>query len=250
VSDQLAGKVAIVTGSSKGIGRAIAATLAAEGASVVVTGRSSAGGPGTYRQTVKEIDSRGGRAIGLSCDVRDEKDVARLVATTAAEFGQIDILVNNAGIYGPAVPSWDLSPSWWNEVLETNLGGTFLCCREVIPHMLPRGGSIINVTSMAAEYAFPVGVIDLAYAASKQAVNRLTYFLAEELKEFNIAVNALSPVRIRTEGVVARWGEDFDFTGYSEPEAIGPLLKFLAKSRAEYTGNIVRRDEFRDASES
>jgi 3-oxoacyl-[acyl-carrier protein] reductase len=225
----------------------MALALAAEGAAVVVTGRSSGAGAGTYAATVEQVVSGGGRAVGIKCDVRDEQNVDRLVATAINEFGQVDILVNNAGVYGPATPSWKLPVSWWDEVIDTNLRGTFLCSRAAIPHMLRDGGSIINVTSMAAEHDFPVGVIDLAYATSKQAVNRLTRHLAAELHPFNIAVNALSPVQIKTEGVIERWGDDFDFTDYSDPEAIGPVTTFLAKCRAEYTGQIIRRDHFVDA---
>jgi len=243
---RLAGAVAIVTGASKGIGRAAAAALAGAGADVVVVGRSGGAGGGTVDQTVRLIESRGGRGIAVRCDLRDENDVDRAVETTLDRFGRVDVLVNNAGIYAPARPSWEIAVRWWDDVLDTNLRGTFLCCRAVIPHLLQDGGSIVNVTSMAAEPGFPAGVVDVAYATSKQAVNRLTSHLADELRPHRIAVNALSPVRIRTEGVIAGWGVDADLEGYAEPDVIGPLVTFLAGCRTEFTGRIVRRDQFVD----
>lgn len=242
----LTGRVAVVTGASKGIGAAIAIAYAEEGAAVVVGGRSDAGGPGTYGATVDAIAARGGCAVGVRCDVRDADDVSRLVGTAIKAFGRLDVLVNNAGVYGPATPIAEIAPERWDEVVATNLRGPFLCCRAAAPHMIEAGGSIVNVTSMAARHDFPAGVVDLAYATSKQALDRLTSGLATELAPYDVAVNGLSPVQIRTPGTVAGWGEDFDDSEYAEPSAIGPVAVFLARQRADFTGRIVRRDEFVD----
>jgi NAD(P)-dependent dehydrogenase (short-subunit alcohol dehydrogenase family) len=157
--------------------------------------------------------------------------------------------VNNAGVYAPATPTWEISPAWWDEVIETNLRGVFLCCRAAIPHLIEGGGgSIVNVTSLAAAYEFPVGIVDLAYSTSKQAVDRFTASLSQELAPFDIAVNGLSPVQIRTPGTRAGWGEGFDDSEYSDPSAIGAVTVFLAQQRRQFSGHIVRRDEFVDGA--
>ena len=241
---QLDGKVAIVTGGSKGIGAAAACALAEAGADIVLTGRSDETGAGTYSEVVERIVANGRRAVGVRCDVRSETDVEALVRLALDEFGRLDVLINNAGIYAPYTPIWEVQSDWWDEVVETNLRGIFLCCRAAIPHMLDAGGSIVNVTSMAASLDFPGGLVDLAYGASKAAVDRLTMGLARELVQFDIAVNALSPVQIRTPGTYAQWGSDFDDAEYADPSAIGPVITFLASQRAAFTGHVIRRDEF------
>ena len=240
----LAEKVALVTGSTKGIGRAAAIALADAGARVLVTGRSDGPGEGTISGTVAEIRRRGGTAIGARCDLRDASDVARLMETAHRELGTLDVLVNNAGIFAPGAATWDVPVQWWDEVFDTNLRATFLTCRLALPRMRSRGGSIINMTSLAAEYGFPTGLVDAAYSTSKQAVNRFTLGLAEEVRGDDIAVNALSPVRVRSDGVLAGWGEAADLTGYVEPEAIAEVVLFLARQRGSFTGHIVRRDQF------
>ncbi len=244
MEQSLSEKVALVTGSTKGIGRAAALALADAGASVVVTGRSDGHGEGTISGTVTRIREGGGRAIGVRCDLREASDVADLVASTQREFGRLDVLVNNAGIFAPAVATAEMSVAWWDEVLDTNLRAVFLTCREALPLMRCRGGSIINMTSLAAEYGFPTGLVDAAYSTSKQAVNRFTLGLAEEVRGDGIAVNALSPVRVRSEGVLARWGDTIDLSDYAEPDAIAEVVLFLARQRSSFTGHVVRRDQF------
>jgi 3-oxoacyl-[acyl-carrier protein] reductase len=245
VRGPLAGQVALITGSSKGIGRAAAVALATAGAEVVVTGRSDRHDEGTAAATVAEVERGGGRAHGVVCDLRRDADVERLVSEAIRVFGRLDVLVNNAGVFAPAVPTSRLTVSWWDEVFDTNLRAMFLTSRLAIPLMERAGGSIVNVTSLAAEYDFPTGLVDVAYAVSKQAVNRLTVALAEELRDSDIVVNALSPVRIRSSGVRAGWGSGPGLMDYAEPEAIGPAMVFLAATRT-VTGQIVRRDEFID----
>jgi NAD(P)-dependent dehydrogenase (short-subunit alcohol dehydrogenase family) len=217
--------------------------LAAEGAAVVVTGRSSGTGQGTFTEAVREIERNGGRALGVPCDLRDADQVTGLVQTAASAFGRLDVLVNNAGIYGPAIPTSRLTTERWDDVFATNLRAVFIACRAAIPFLRVRGGSIINVTSLAAENGFPAGLVDVAYSASKLGVNRLTAELANELQPDDIAVNALSPVRVRTEGVLTGWPGS-TFPDYAEPRAIGPVVTFLACQRSSFTGRVVRRDEF------
>ncbi len=142
---QLAGQVAIITGGSKGIGRAIAAGYAEEGASVVIVARTEV----DVETAASEIRSGGGRAIGIAADVSSEADVDAVVSRTLREFGQIDVLVNNAGAIHPRIATVDLELDTWRRVLDVNMTGAFLCARSVLPHMYERGsGKVINISSI------------------------------------------------------------------------------------------------------
>jgi NAD(P)-dependent dehydrogenase (short-subunit alcohol dehydrogenase family) len=239
----LAGKVAIVTGSSKGIGEAAALALAGAGAAVTVTGRTAGDGPGSVGAAVRRVHEAGGKALGVQADITGEAGVARLFDMTVETFGGVDVLVNNAGVYHLGKPLAELSLREWDEMMEVNLRGLFLCCRAAVPVLARRGGgSIINLTSRAAESDFPANG-RAGYAASKAGVERLTQILAGELAAVNIAVNALSPVGLRTPGSTRAMGVERAAT-FGDPGLIGPVIVHLAQQRAGFTGRIVRRTDF------
>lgn len=185
---RLKDRVAIVTGGGTGIGRAIATTLAAEGATVVVASRTLS----ALEEAVREIESRGGKAKAIPTDVADEKQIQRLVAQTLEAFGGIDILVNNsAAMAGGLVPVTEMTLPFWNESLTVNLTGTMLCSREVLKDMIPRrSGSIINISSIGGVTGNP---FRSPYSASKFGIIGFTQTLAIEVGEHNIRVNALAP---------------------------------------------------------
>lgn len=200
----LSGRVAIVTGSSRGIGKRIALAFASQGAKIAVCGRTEEARPGiegTIGQTVSEISNAGGEAIAVRCDVSSEADVVSLIERTVATWGRIDILVNNAGMSRWALLV-DTPVKEWDKVIAVNLRGTFLCSKMALPHMInAKRGSIINITSWAAG-ADRKSRAGLSYGASKAAIERFSQGLAEEVSEHNIAVNALKPIKpVDTEGM-------------------------------------------------
>jgi 3-oxoacyl-[acyl-carrier protein] reductase len=185
---KLEGKVAIITGGGRGIGRAIARAFAREGAYPCLVARTAA--------EVEAAAAEIGRALALTGDVSRRADVARVVDAVMAAAGQVDILVNNAGVQPPVGPLWENDPDEWLEAVRINLGGVFLCCRSVLPHMIRRGrGKIINLSGGGAASPRPRFS---AYAASKAAVVRLTETLAAELRDCNIQVNAIAPGAVNT----------------------------------------------------
>jgi len=189
----LDGKTAVVTGSTRGIGRVIAGQLAKAGARVVVTGRQRA----AAEAAADEIEAAGGSALGLPLELRDEGSIQALAADAAAALGRIDILVNNAGIY-PAGTLADASPEHWDEVHGVNVRGAFLMLREVAARMQAegRGGRIVNISSMGS--IRPAAPIRFAYNASKAALNRLTEDAASAFAADRIQVNAVLPGPIDT----------------------------------------------------
>jgi NAD(P)-dependent dehydrogenase (short-subunit alcohol dehydrogenase family) len=185
----LDGKVAVVTGGSRGIGRGIAEALAHEGAAVALTARSA---PGAGRAAA-EI---GGGAIGLACDVRSFEQVRELFREVERRAGGVDILVNNAGIgiFGPVA---ETNPEDWRAVIETNLSGVFYCCREAIPRMKRRGGGyIFNISSLAGKNPM---VNAAAYNASKFGLNGFSEALMMEVRYDGIRVSYLMPGSVATE---------------------------------------------------
>jgi NAD(P)-dependent dehydrogenase (short-subunit alcohol dehydrogenase family) len=183
---KLKDKVAIVTGSGRGIGREIALLFAREGAKVTVTARSG----DQVDETVKQIIKNGGQALGARVDVSQQAEVQQMVAKTMEKFGRIDILVNNAGIAHVA-PFIVFEPEQWREVIEVNLMGPFYCTKAVVPIMLDQGwGRIINISSRSGKIGF---AFETAYGASKHGLVGFTKALAEELAPFNITVNAICP---------------------------------------------------------
>src|SRR4051794_3679455 len=197
----LAGKVAFVTGGSKGIGRAIAIGLAAAGAHVAVTGRGEGNEPGTVGHTAALIRDAGGEALPLICEVSDEKEVEAAVNACAEEFGRVDVLVNNAGPMHTGFTVESTPIELWDENIGAHTRGPFLCTRFALPHFTEEGGSIINMSSTGADVTYrSAGLI--SYAAAKAAMEQMTRGMALELVSRNIAVNAIRPMTLLTEGVL------------------------------------------------
>jgi 3-oxoacyl-[acyl-carrier protein] reductase len=188
----LNGKVAIVTGGTKGIGRGIAEALVREGMNVCISGRSR----NEIDETVRELLALAkGRATGIVCDVRNQEQIMSLFELTDSEFGGIDILVNNAGI-GIFAPVEKMSPEDFCAVLETNLFGVFYCCREAIPRMKARGGGyIINISSLAGANPHPQMA---AYNASKFGLNGFSEALMQEVRHDGIKVSYIMPGSVNT----------------------------------------------------
>jgi 3-oxoacyl-[acyl-carrier protein] reductase len=192
---KLIGKVAVVTGASKGIGAAIAKHLAAEGAAVVVNYASSKAGAD---KVVAEITSAGGRAVAVQGDVAKKSDIDRLFAETKKAYGQLDILVNNAGIYEFA-PLEQITEEHFHKQFNLNVLGLLLTTQEALKHFNSTGGSVVNVSSLVSTLAPPNGSV---YSATKGAVDVITGSLAKELGARKIRVNAVRPGLVETEGTV------------------------------------------------
>ncbi len=211
---KLSGKVAVVTGASKGIGAAIARHLAAEGASVVVNYASSRTGAD---KVVGDITAAGGRAIAVQADVAKKADIGRLFAETRKAFGRLDILVNNAGVY-EFLPLEQVTEEHFHRQFNVNVLGLILTTQEAVKQFGPDGGSIINISSVASTAAPPGGSV---YSATKGAVDTVTKSLAKELGARKIRVNAINPGMIETDGVHAAGFIGSDF--HKQAEAQTPL---------------------------
>jgi 3-oxoacyl-[acyl-carrier protein] reductase len=234
MSQRLKGKVAVVTGASKGIGAAIALHLAAEGAAVVVNYASSKEGA---ERVVAAITGKGGRAIAVPADVSRQADIRHLFAEATRAFGRLDVLVNNAGIYEFA-PLEDVTPEHFHKQFDLNVLGLILTTQEALKH-LGAGGSIINISSVAATAAPPAAAV---YSATKAAVDAVTRSLAKELGPRQIRVNSINPGMVETEGVHAAGIANSDFRRQIEaqtplgrigqPQDIGPAAVFLASDES------------------
>jgi 3-oxoacyl-[acyl-carrier protein] reductase len=246
VMSSLAGKVAIVTGASKGIGAAIAKHLAAEGASVAVNYAASKDGA---ERVVAAIKAKGGTAIALKADVAKRQDVERLFADTLSAFGRVDILVNNAGVYEFA-PLEAVTETHFHRQFDTNVLGLLLASQEAAKTFGAEGGSIINISSVAGTMALPNASV---YSATKAAVDAITRSLATELGPRKIRVNAISPGLVETEGThAAGFGApDHDFRKEQErttplgrigqPDDVASVAVFLASKEAAWvTGEALR----------
>jgi 3-oxoacyl-[acyl-carrier protein] reductase len=188
----LRGKTAVVTGSSKGIGYAIAEALAAAGANVTVSARDES----AVESAAEALDGAGeGRVIGVACDVRKHQDVKRLISETVDAFGGMDILVNNAGV-GAFAPMGELSPEDWSRVIETNLNGVYFACHEALPHLKAKNDAwIINIGSLAGKNPFPGGA---AYNASKFGLVGFSEALMLDVRQDGIRVNYIMPGSVAT----------------------------------------------------
>jgi 3-oxoacyl-[acyl-carrier protein] reductase len=231
--NKLKDKVAVVTGASKGIGAAIAKSLAAEGASVVVNYASSKVGA---ERVVAGIEDKGGKAIAVQADVSKASDVRHLFAETKKAFGQIDVLVNNAGVYQFA-PLGDITEEQFHRQFNTNVLGLLLATQEAAKLFGPEGGSVINIGSTASRVAPPESAV---YTATKGAVDAVTHVLAKELGPKKIRVNSINPGVVETEGVHTAGFVGSDFQKEAEaqtplgriaqPEDIAPIAVFLASA--------------------
>lgn len=250
MTGRLKNKVAIITGGSRGIGRAVSSMFARQGAAVVVNFRENSN---AASQVVEEIHEAGGRAIPFQADVSDKSSVSAMVKKTISQFGQIDILINNAGIllHGTALTTLDKD---LDQQIATNLKGIFHCVQAVAPHMMKHGyGKIVNVSSVAA-LAPMLGDDTAAYATTKAAVNVLTKRLAFELSPHGINVNSVAPGFILTdmtgqgerkvmEKMFARTREKTLLKRMGEPEDIAHVILFLSTDEASFiTGQILMVD--------
>ncbi len=244
---QLVGKVAIVTGSARGIGKAIAMRFASEGAAVVVNDTSIE----QAKQVAEEINNQGGTAAALRADVANRVDVINLVKSTLENFKAIHILVNNAGISRP-VPLLEMSEEDWDAVLDVNLKGVFNCTQAVLGHMEEqRYGKIINISSLAG-----LGVTDVrltSYSAAKAGVIQLTKVTAVEGGPYGINVNCIAPGLITTE-LANTFGSEAEkfiedrrkqsvLSRAGSPDEVANLALFLASDDSSFiTGQVIRCD--------
>ena len=240
---ELTGKVAVVTGASKGIGAGIAKGLAAAGAAVVVNYASSKTGA---ERVVADITGKGGKAIAVHGNVAEAKDVQRLFEETTKAFGSLDVLVNNAGVFEFS-PLEAVTETEFHREFNINVLGTILATREALKYFGPAGGSVINLSSVAGVKAIPNSVV---YSATKGAVNAITRVLANELGARKIRVNAIAPGPVETEGVheLGILGSDFEKQMVAEtplgriaqPVDIARIAVFLASDSSGWlTGDII-----------
>ena len=236
--NRLQGKVAVVTGASKGIGAGAAKALAAAGAAVVVNYASSKEGAD---RVVAEITQQGGRAVAVQGDVSKAADVERLFAETIQAFGAVHILVNNAGVFQFA-PLEAVTEEEFHRQYNTNVLGTILTIREAEKHFGPEGGSVINVTSVISVGAMPNAVV---YASTKSAVDSITRVLALELAPKKIRVNAVAPGMTATEGAAVIMGDfgpemekallaGIPMGRLGQPEDIAQTILFLASDESSW----------------
>jgi len=240
---KLKGKVAVVTGASKGIGAGIATQLAAEGAAVVVNYSSS---KEAADRVVGAITKSGGKAIAVQANMSKPADIQRLFTETKKAFGRLDVLVNNAGIYEFG-PLEQISPEHFHKHFDLNVLGLLLATQEAVKLMGPEGGSIINISSVVSTYAPPNTAV---YSGTKGAVDSITRSLAKELGPRKIRVNAISPGMVETEGFHAAGIAESDFRKQVEatiplgrigqPQDIAPAAIFLASSDSGWlTGEML-----------
>jgi 3-oxoacyl-[acyl-carrier protein] reductase len=242
---KLKGRIALVTGASRGIGRAIAKSLASEGAAVAVNYRS---GREKAEEAVKEIAAAGGKAVALSGDVADFGQAKALVEQTLKELGGLHILVNNAGIAKDGL-IFNLEPEDWLSVMRVNFGGVFNCTKAVMAHfMAQRDGVIVNISSVMGERGW---IGESNYAASKGAVNAFTRCCAMELARFGVRINAVLPGFSPTDLVAGLTQKDggkgikkqIPLRDFGTVEEIAQVATFLAGPDARYmTGSLVPVD--------
>ncbi len=245
----LKGKVAIITGGSRGIGRALALAYAEAGAEVVVSSRNKR--PPELEKVAEEIQTLGKRALAVPAHVGKKEDVETLVRKTLQAFGRIDILVNNAGANPVLSAMVDLEEDSFDKVLEVNLKGAFLMSRAVAREMIKQGGGrIINMSSISGLRARADGTG--AYCISKAAMNMMTQVMARELASHHILVNAIAPGSIKTDFSRVNWTDperkaqrirEIELKRFGEPEEVVGIALFLASDAGSFvTGEIIRVD--------
>jgi len=218
---KLSGKIALITGASRGIGRAIATAYAQEGADVFICARRDT----DLQRAIADIRATGGEVRGCTGDVGDPAQARAIVQAAVEQFGKLDVLVNNASFLGPRVPILEYPVSAWEDVVRVNLTGSFLMIQEALKIMIPqRCGSVINVSSGVGR----VGKARWgAYAASKFGVEGLTQVLADEVREFGIRANSVNPGPARTEMRALAYPEE-DPLALPTPDHVAPLFVYLA----------------------
>lgn len=232
----LSGKVAIVTGASRGIGRAIALALARDGADILVNARSNIG---EARKVAGKIESMGRRVLVILADVSNKEDVDNMVKKTIEVFGKIDILVNNAGVVGSTVPIQELKEEDWDRIISVDLKGTFLCCKAVVPHMINRrSGKIVNISSIAGKEG---NANMTAYSAAKAGIIGFTKALSEEVARYGIRVNCVCPALIETELAERMDKQQAEYlkskiplSRLGKPEEVAELVKFLVSDASDF----------------
>ena len=238
----LSGKVALITGASRGIGRAIALRLAQAGANVVVSSRKLE----NVQPVADEIVAAGGKALAVQAHVGSPDDVAMLIERTVETFGRIDVAVNNAATNPHFGPLLTADEGQWDKILDTNAKGAFRVCKAVVPHMEAQGsGKIVNMVSVAGLRPSPgMGV----YGISKAAIIMLTQVLAVELGHANVQVNAIAPGVIKTRFSQMLWQtpqiaepllRSMPLGRFGEPEDVAGLALFLASSASDYVTGAV-----------
>lgn len=252
----LNGKAALVTGASRGLGRAIAAALAEYGADVACAGRDME----ACEVTLGQVRDHGRKALPVKADMTSEEDIKKMVENTIKEFGKIDILVNNAGTVTGYGKIHEIETSEWDFNIDVNLRGTFLCIKYTIPHMLEnKGGSIINISSVASIRAEVPEIATASYGASKAGINNLTRIAAMHYAKDNIKINAIAPGMHRTdigkEGKTEEEKKEIDklvdefcaewipMGRLAEPEELAGLVLLLASDASSYiTGQVFCQD--------
>lgn len=235
MSKKLTGKVALVTGGSKGIGASIAQQLAEEGASVVVNYSTS---KEEAEHIVQSIERKGGKAIAVQANMTNQKEIDHLFSETKKAFGKLDILINNAGIY-TFVPLEQITAEHFYKLFDVNVLGLLLACQAALNYFGPLGGSIVNISSLASTAHIPNSAV---YSATKAAVDAITRTLASELGPRKIRVNAINPGVVETEGTRYTGITESDFRKDIEkrtplgriglPKDIAPAVVFFASDDA------------------
>jgi 3-oxoacyl-[acyl-carrier protein] reductase len=231
MGQKLAGKVAVVTGASKGIGASIALHLAAEGAAVVVNYSASKAGAD---RVVADIAAKGGKAVAIQANVSKPAEIERLFAESKKAFGSLDVLINNAGVYEFA-PLESITPEHFHKMFDLNVLGLILASQHAVKHFGTAGGSIVNISSVVSTLGVPNGAV---YSGTKGAVDAVTRSLAKELGPRHIRVNTINPGMIETEGLHGTGMAEGDFRKgieaqtplgrIGQPQDIAPAAVFLA----------------------
>src|SRR5712671_650644 len=231
----LAGKVAVITGGGRGIGRAIALKFAGEGAAAVVAARTET----EIEAVAKEIRDAGGRAAAVPADVAQEEQCRHLIGVAESQFGRVDILVNNAGEYGPVKPVEEITPPEWDRVIAVHLRGAYLLTHLVLPEMYARGsGVILNISSLSAKSAFGWGS---PYAAAKAGMLGLTRVAAAEGARKGVRVNAICPGPVTETKMSKDLGAVLaKKMGVNEDEQLAGFLNGLLQGRAQTAEEIAR----------
>ena len=233
----LQGKVVMITGASRGLGKALALACAKEGANLVLNSRNA----DSLDPVAEEARSVGVEVLAIPGDVSRSGHVEKLVGAAIEQFNKIDVLINNAGLLGPRVPIAEYPEDEWRQVIDANLTGPFLLTKAAIPHV-PEGGSIINVTSgVSIEGRAKWG----AYSVSKFGVEGLTQILAAELKDHGIRANSVDPGGMRTEMRAAAYPEEDLMTRITPEENTGVFLYLASDASRDVTRERFKAQEFR-----